>query len=90
MAGDYRFMRENKNPVIDLLRTEAQRGGNLGPEHLERISIGSGVSVATLKAWWFGDTRQPHHLTVRFVAESLGCKLQVVRDDGTVVRGPRG
>jgi hypothetical protein len=90
MPADYRFLREHKNPVIDLLRTEAQRGGNLGPEHLERIADKAGCSVHTLKAWWFGDTRQPHHLTVRFVAEALGCKLQIVRSDGTEVRGPRG
>ena len=88
-TGDYRFLRENKNPVIDQLRTVAQRGGNLGPEHLQRIADKAGCSVHTLRSWWMGETRQPHHLTVRFVAEALDCRLVLLRDDGTEVRGSR-
>lgn len=88
--ADYRFLRTEKNPIIDLIRTEAQRGGgNLSPEHLDRIAADSGVSVYTLKAWFFGETRQPHHLTVKFVLEALGCRMVVQRSDGTEVRGPR-
>lgn len=91
MAEDYRWLREHKNPIIDLIRTEAQRayGNNLSPEALEKIAAKSGVSVSTLREWFFGKTLQPRHLTVRFVLEALSCKLQVVRDDGTIVRGPR-
>lgn len=88
MAKDYRHI--DKDPIIDLVRTEAQRGGNLSNEQLERIANDSGVSFYTLKNWFFGDTRRPHHLTIRFVLEALGCKMQVVRNDGTIVRGPRG
>lgn len=88
-SKDYRFLREEKDPIIDLIRTEAQRYGNLGPEQLEKIAYDSGLSVSTLRAWFFGDTRHPQHLTCKFVLEALGCKMQVVREDGTVVRGPR-
>lgn len=76
--------------MIDLSRSEAQRMyGNLGPEAIERIADESGVSVQTLRNWFFGDTRFPRNLTMRFVLEALDCKVQVVRGDGTIVRGPR-
>ena len=88
MAADYRHI--DKDPIIDLVRTEAQRFGNLSTEQLQKIADESGVSIYTLKNWFFGDTKRPHHLTIRFVLEALGCKMQVVRTDGTIVRGPRG
>lgn len=87
MPRDYRNI--DKDPIIDLIRTEAQRHGNLGPEQLDQISYDSGVSTHTLKNWFFGDTKRPLSITTRFVLEALGCKVQVVRGDGTVVRGPR-
>ena len=84
--SEYRFLREEKDSVIDQLRTEAQRQGNLGPEQLERIAYRSGVAVSTLKAWWFGQTMHPQNLTVKFVAEALGLRQTFVREDGTILK----
>lgn len=85
---DYKHI--DKDPIIDLVRSEAQRQNtNLSPEFLDRLAHESGVSVGTIKNWFFGDTRRPQFLTIRFVLEGLGARLQVVRDDGTVARGPR-
>lgn len=90
-ADDYRFMREEKDSVIDLIRTEAQRvgGQNLPPEFLDKLAYESGISVSTLKSWFFGDTRHPQHLTVKFVLMALDCRYVVQRKDGTEVKGPR-
>lgn len=82
---DYRHI--DKDPIIDIIRTEAQRGGDLKTEQLERIAHDSGVSVHTIRNWFFGDTRRPHNLTVRFVLEALGCRRVVIRADGTQIRG---
>jgi hypothetical protein len=89
--ADYRFFREGeeKDPMIHALMTEAQRQGNLGPEQMEKIAYDSGVSVGTLYGWWFGKTRHPQALTIRFVAEALDCQLKLVRNDGTTVKEPR-
>ena len=87
--SEYRFLREEKDGVIDQLRTEAQKQGNLGPEQLERIAYRSGVAVSTLRAWWFGGTMHPQNLTVRFVAEALGLKQTFIREDGSTLREPK-
>lgn len=86
---DYRFALKDKDPMIDLIRSEvqAQYGSNMPRGTLTRISEKSGVSVSTLEAWFFGDTRHPHYLTYRFVLEALDCRFQVVRTSGEVVRG---
>ena len=87
--SDYRHI--DKDPIIDLIRTEFQNlnGGKIPAEFIERVAVESGVSVGTIRNWLFGDTRRPQHLTVRFVLDAIGCKLQVVRKDGTIVRGPK-
>lgn len=89
MALDYR--RIDKDPIIDIIRSEAQHnyGHNLSPEALGKISDKSGVSTQTLRNWFFGETQRPQNLTTRFVLEALDCKVQVVRSDGTVIKGPR-
>ncbi len=92
MSGDYRFLRDGKekDPIIAIMQYEAQRQGNLGPEHIQRLADASGLSPGTIKSWFFGDTRMPQAITVRFFLDALGCKLTVTRSDGTTVRGPRG
>lgn len=83
--ADYRHI--DKDPEIDMLRTEAQhRNTNLSPEFLQRLADESGISVYTIKNWFFGDTKRPHNLTLRFVWEALGCERQIVRPDGSVIK----
>lgn len=84
--NDYRFI--DKDPVIDVIRTEAQRYGNLSGGQLQKLSLESGVSVSTLWNWFNGDTRRPQSLSTRFVLEALGVAIQYVREDGTKIRQP--
>jgi len=88
---DYRFFQEGKekDPIIHLIMTELQKQGRLNNAGLEIVAAKAGCASSTLRNWFFGDTRRPHFLIVRFVLEAVACKLQVVRDDGTIVRGPR-
>jgi transcriptional regulator with XRE-family HTH domain len=81
---DYRFI--DKDPILDIVRTEVQRSGKTS----KFISERSGVSVATLNAWFKGKTRRPQHITVKYVLDAIGCKMQVVRkSDDSVIRQPR-
>lgn len=75
MAADYRHI--DKDPIIDLVRSEAQNvyGSNLSPEALQRIADESGVSVQTIRHWFFGETKRPQSLTIRFVLEALDCQI---------------
>lgn len=86
LKNDYRFV--DKDPVIDVIRTEMQRYGSLNHEQLARVSYESGVSESTIRNWLFGDTRRPWSLSTRFVLEALGVKIQYVREDGTSIRQP--
>jgi transcriptional regulator with XRE-family HTH domain len=83
---DYRFI--DKDPVIDVIRTEAQRYGNLGHDQLSKLAYESGVSISTLHNWFNGDTRRPQSLSTRFVLEALGVSIKYVREDGTSIRQP--
>jgi hypothetical protein len=85
--SDYRHI--TKDPIIDIIRTEAQHDGDLNTAHLERIARNSGVSQGTLRKWFFGDTRKPQSITTRFVLEALGVKTRYFRADGTQIRQPR-
>lgn len=82
--NDYRFI--EKDPVIDVIRTEAQRYGNLGPEQLNKLAYDAGISPTTLRNWFSGDTKRPLSLTTRFVLEALDVKIQYVRGNGTTIR----
>jgi hypothetical protein len=83
---DYRFI--DKDPVIDVIRTEAQRRGNLSKEQLKRLAYDSGVSVTTLDNWFSGQTRKPLSLSTRMVLEALDVKIVYERGDGTSIRQP--
>jgi hypothetical protein len=89
---DYRFFKEGeeKDPIIGMMQTAAQATGNLGPEHIQRLSDLSGLAPTTIKGWFFGDTKRPMAITARFFLEAVDCRLTVVRSDGTEIRGPRG
>lgn len=85
-ARDYRFLLTEKDPIIDLLRTEVQTEfGSLKHEVLAKISYESGVSEGTLREWFFGSTRYPRRLTTRFVMEAIGITIQYIRRDGTQI-----
>jgi lambda repressor-like predicted transcriptional regulator len=87
---DYRFLKDEKDPIIDLIRTEAQdQLGELRGETLSRLAYNAGVSESTLRNWFFGDTHRPQNITVRMVLAALECKVKIVRSDGTEIRGPR-
>jgi hypothetical protein len=80
----------DKDPIIDLIRTEAQRGGDLRQQHLDRISYNSGVSTTTLRNWFFGETRRPQRLSSRFVLDAIGIKVRYYRADGSRIRTGAG
>ena len=87
---DYRFLKDEKDPIIDLLRTEAQdQYGELRGEALAKIAYDSGLAISTLRSWWAGDTKRPLNISVRLVLQALNCKVKIIRQDGTEVRGPR-
>src|SRR5215472_5903023 len=83
---DYRFI--DKDPVIDVIRTEMQRFGTLNHNQIARIAYGSGVSPSTIHNWLFGDVRRPQSLSTRFVLQELGVQIKYVREDGTTIRQP--
>lgn len=82
--NDYRFI--DKDPVIDVIRTEMGRMGNLSGEQINRVAYDSGISPSTIHGWLTGDTRRPQSLTTRFVLEALGVSIKYVREDGTSIR----
>jgi DNA-binding phage protein len=86
-----RFLTDDKDDILFLIKTEAQRQGDPQLRHgyLEKLATDAGCSVSTLYSWFHGDTRRPQHLTVRMVLDALGCQMKVVRADGTEVRGKR-
>jgi len=85
--NDYRFI--DKDPVIDVIRTEMQRYGNLHHGQIAKLSYESGVSHSTIYNWLNGDVRRPQSLSTRFVLEALGIEIKYVREDGTTVRQPQ-
>jgi hypothetical protein len=97
MALDYRHIK--KDPIIDLIRTEAQREGFLkGGTHrtiseddnqkrsIKALSDDSGISSTTLYNWFKGKTKRPQSLSTRFVLEALGVRVQYVRANGNIIK----
>lgn len=94
MARDYRHI--TKDPIIDLIRTEAQREGFIkGGAHKiddgQKRNIGvlakdSGVSDSTIRNWFFGKTKRPQSLSTRFVLEALGVSIRYFRANGTQIK----
>lgn len=82
---DYRFLRKEKDPIIDLMRTEAQRQGMRGEiakGQIMRLSRISGVSDSAIRAWFYGDTLRPQSLSSRFVMAALGITVKYFGVDG--------
>lgn len=81
----YEFV--EKNPVIDKLRTLAQKRGLFNK--LGIIEELSSVKRATLKGWWHGSTRRPQHHTVMAVVGALGFREEFVEDGALDVEAER-
>ena len=77
MYRTYRWLKKEKNPVIDKLRTIAQEEGVF--KDLKALHEISGVSTAALYGWWHGDTINPQHGTIMAVLTSLGYEEQFVK-----------
>lgn len=58
-----------KDPIIATLKRAAQG------KKLSEIALTSGVSAATLAAWFSGPTKRPQFATVKAVATALGLSL---------------
>jgi DNA-binding phage protein len=76
MAGftykSYSFV--DKDPIIDEVRTMVQASG----ANYKWIEDHSGVTSATLYAWFDGKTKKPQAATLNAVARALGYKLGFV------------
>jgi transcriptional regulator with XRE-family HTH domain len=69
----YNFI--NKDPVVDRLRTIiADEGMNY-----KEIHEASGVSTATMWAWFKGPTRRPTHAAVAAVAATMGYSFELTQ-----------
>lgn len=94
---DYRHV--TKDPILDVIRTEAQREGFIkGGAHrsiaqdeaekrnVQMLSKDSGVSDTTLRNWFGGKTRRPQGFTSRLVLQALGVSTEYRRRDGSVIK----
>jgi len=64
----------DKDPIIDEVRTIVQMSGAT----YKKIEEDSGVTSATLRAWFQGKTRKPQAATLNAVARVLGYKIGFV------------
>lgn len=69
------YMFEDKDPIIDVMRTLAQDS----KRSFKEISTDSGVSTTTLYNWFHGKTRRPQFCTIAAVAGSLGKSIGLVK-----------
>jgi hypothetical protein len=69
--GAYSFI--DKDPVIDEVRTIIQRElGGLTSVKLAEVQELGGPKAATLKRWFFGETRRPTNPAVEAAGRALG------------------
>ena len=66
---------DNKDPVIDQLRTAIEDSGL----DLAKISELSDVSTSTMWNWFYGSTRRPQHATVMAVTRAIGWDWKLVK-----------
>lgn len=78
----YNFV--DKDPVIDLMRdiVKEQRTA------YAKLSYESGVSEATLRAWFDGKTKRPQFATVAAVMSALGYRITWAQETGRQARQP--
>ena len=71
------YVFRDKDPVIDQLRTMAQRaskGHRLNYTTLRRIQDDGGPTVSCMAGWFFGTTKRPQNPTVEATGRALGKK----------------
>jgi len=70
------YMFKDKDPAIDILRTEVQKanGGTnrIAHAHLAEIEKDGGPSASTMRAWFFGKTLRPTNATIEAAGRALG------------------
>ena len=80
-----RFMRGEKDEIIDALRTMIRSDEHLNNNQVAEIT---GVSSTTIHNWLDGDTRKPQNATAMAVSSALGYLRRDYRNkDGTVSPG---
>jgi hypothetical protein len=94
LAEEYHraWAKDEKDEIIFLIKSEAQLefngavGTRLSKAQIDKLSYDSGVSVAAIRGWFFGETKRPRHLSTRFVLEALGVTTRRFRRDGTEIK----
>ena len=73
----------DKDPIIDRLKTAYQDARRNDPVlsrgGFAEIHRRSGMSAATPKNWFDGETRRPNFASVAAFARSIGCDLALVK-----------
>lgn len=82
-----------KDPVIDLLRTalqfEAEAKGVKFSKIMAEVSAASGVTMQTLRNWFFGTTISPRYCCVAAVVNSVRSSWRVGERQITRADKPR-
>jgi hypothetical protein len=92
LSDEYHAFGDRRDPILDLLKSEAQIefnghvGGRISKAQLAKLSLDSGVGVATLRNWFYGDTKRPRSLSTHFVAQALGITTKRFRRDGSEIK----
>lgn len=70
------YVFKDKDPVIDQLRTMAQRryGSKLNYKSLRQIQDAGGPTVGCMVGWFFKDTRSPKNPTIEAAGRAMGKK----------------
>jgi len=84
VAHSYNFI--DKHPVLDIMHRAVEVSGY----SFKHIHERSGVSVTTLRNWFYGDTKRPSYATVDAVRMAVGAKCVWTDADGNELRPPRG
>jgi hypothetical protein len=74
----YNFV--DKDPVIDAMRTAIIYKRITHNE----LSVKSGVSLNTIRNWFYGETRKPQFATIQAVAKAMGYSYKLVKTGSTV------
>jgi len=75
LYGAYRFGRDAKDPVIDVVHTMLDEAGM---NYAEASKV-SGVAASTIYQWIEGKTLRPKYCTIAAVAGALGYEQRFVR-----------
>lgn len=75
------YLFRNKDPIIDQLRTAI---ADAGASYAE-IERHSGVTYATMRNWFHGETKKPQFATCKAVARAIGYEIQLVKTKETNV-----